>query len=706
MLVSFLDIWAGLSGLLSVLTSISVAYALGLSRIGLKNGSYSFNSLLVGLGLGIYFQASIEFYFIVFIASILTLLLTIALEGVIGKYYLPYLSVPFLFGIWIMTLATRDLSALGISERGIYVANELYSLGGKNLIDIYQWWDNVQMNSIVKTYLLSLGAIFFQYNVLSGIIILIGLLIYSRIAFGLSVLGFYTAVLFYQFTGAEVTTISYSYIGFNYILTAIAIGGFFIISSPSSYLWAVLLLPIVSIVTIGLHKVFFSLQLPLYSLPFNIVVLMFLYMLKFRTIKSKYLIDSFVQMNVPEKNLYYFRNSIERFGSSYHYPVSLPFWGDWKVSQGHNGEYTHIGEWQHAWDFIIVDIDGKQFKDAGDYPTDYFCFGKPITAAVDGVVSEVIDGIEDNIIGEVNTRQNWGNTIVIKHTDYLYTKVSHLKNNSIKVKKGENVTKGQVIAASGNSGRSPYPHLHFQVQATPFIGSRTIDYPICYYISTENDSNYSFKFYDKPLKDEIVSNIVLNPLLKKAFHFIPGQRLVFDVEGSVDGMNIENGKYEWEVKTDQYNVSYIHCKRTDSYAYFYNDDTMHYFKDYLGSKKSFLYLFFQALFKVQMGYYQDIKLNDKLPIHLTFRKHILFFQDFIAPFYMFLKSKYSLNYISSNDEFAPSQIKIEAKTENFVFNKKIREKNFNITVNRNGIEKIIVKSKKKTLTAVVNNYKL
>ena len=68
----------------------------------------------------------------------------------------------------------------------------------------------------------------------------------------------------------------YSYIGFNYILTSIAVGGFFIIPSKRSYLWVILLIPIVAMITISLSRVFTLFSLPIYSLPFNLVVLLFL----------------------------------------------------------------------------------------------------------------------------------------------------------------------------------------------------------------------------------------------------------------------------------------------------------------------------------------------------------------------------------------------------------------------------------------------
>lgn len=59
-----------------------------------------------------------------------------------------------------------------------------------------------------------------------------------------------------------------------------------------------------------------------------------------------------------------------------------------------------------------------------------------------------------------------GNTVMIKHDDNedgIYARYDHLRYNSVKLTVGEHVSKGQVIAKSGNSGESDSPHLHFEV---------------------------------------------------------------------------------------------------------------------------------------------------------------------------------------------------------------------------------------------------
>jgi urea transporter len=692
-LVTFIDLFGGLMGLLSVLTTNITGFLLGFDRRTISKGLFGFNSLLVGLALGVYFQPGILLIMVVILGAILTMLVSVSMQGVIGKYALPFLSIPFLIGVWVMTLATREFEALGVSERGIYTFNDLYTIGGTILVGLYEWWNALDITRSLRIYLISLGAILFQYNVLSGIILAIGLLYYSRISFTLSLLGFYTAYFFYELIGANISELSYSYIGFNYILTSIAVGGFFIIPSRRSYFWVIILIPMVALVTISLSRIFMVLGLPIYSLPFNIIVLLFLYALKFRTRISEKLSEVFIQQNSPEKNLYSFHNHMIRFHHSDKENIKLPFLGKWTVSQGHNGEHTHQEEYRHAWDFVITDLEGKQFSGKGDYPADYYCFDKPVLAPADGTVEHVVDNVEDNIIAEANIQDNWGNTVIIRHGDLLFTSMSHLKQGSISVKEGQRVKCGDIIGKCGNSGRSPYPHLHFQVQETPYIGSPTLDHPVSYYVLSRDES-FRLMSFERPRKDELVSNIETNPLLHNAFHFIPGKKLSFDVTD-----NGHSERVEWEVQTDAFNNTYIRCLTSKSTAWFTNDGNLLFFTHYEGDKDALLYYFFLAAFKVQQGFYQDMQLKDRFPLNLLFEAPLLSMQDFIAPFWKFLSSEFELRYVSVDNEISPTEIILESSACNVLMGNELKRLDFIISVGETGIRHLDVNGERFNLIA-------
>jgi murein DD-endopeptidase MepM/ murein hydrolase activator NlpD len=63
----------------------------------------------------------------------------------------------------------------------------------------------------------------------------------------------------------------------------------------------------------------------------------------------------------------------------------------------------------------------------------------------------------------------YGNQIVIRMADGMYTQDGHL--SSIGVTVGQKVTPGQQIALSGATGNVTGPHLHFEARTTPDYGS-------------------------------------------------------------------------------------------------------------------------------------------------------------------------------------------------------------------------------------------
>ena len=85
-----------------------------------------------------------------------------------------------------------------------------------------------------------------------------------------------------------------------------------------------------------------------------------------------------------------------------------------------------------------------------------------IMAHSPGTVSYVQTGYKNNPGSSGNA--SYGNLVKIKHTNGYYTLYAHL--DSVSVKTGQTVTKGQTIGFMGNSGNSYGAHLHFEVRNT------------------------------------------------------------------------------------------------------------------------------------------------------------------------------------------------------------------------------------------------
>ncbi len=691
-IVSFLDISAGLSGLLSVVTANLAASLLHFDKHITIKGLYGFNSLLVGLGLGYHYELTMVIIAMAILAGFLTLLVTLAFQGILGKYYLPYLSIPFVFSLWIVFSAGWLATGVEDNPSGLYIVNQLFGLGGNPLVNLHQWWIEHITSTFLNGYFLSLGAIFFQFNVFAGLVVAIALLFYSRIASLLSLLGYSVAFGAYSFLGMDMTQLGYSFIGFNFILGAIAIGGYFYVPSKQSFFWAVAITPIIALVAAGLFGLLKPLNLTLLSLPFNLIVITFLYAFRFRTIPGK-LKEVIIQEGTPERNLYSHQSFTKRFPNYGWLHIKLPFYGEWQISQGHHGEETHQGEWASAWDFIITNNELSQYANEGNELKDYYCFGQNVIAPADGVVVVTEDGIADNTIGEVNTLKNWGNTVIIKHAEGLYTKLCHLQKGSITVKVGDSVHYGQIIGKVGNSGRSPFPHLHFQLQATPYIGSKTLKYPLFAYM----ENGKEIKTFSYPEKDQKVKSIEASPLLAKSLNLMHGTILNWNIE-TAKGMDTA----KWEVFTDTYNKSYLYCHATKSVAYFLNDGVYFYFTHFDGDHKSLLYAFYQAAFRLPLVHIDGYISTDSLPINQTFGGWRLFLQDIVAPFYLYLKASIKVKMKSTGSAFEMKKVEYRSELFGYSFSRVVWTKSFILEISNDNRLKLIDQNKK--TTAICESY--
>lgn len=148
--------------------------------------------------------------------------------------------------------------------------------------------------------------------------------------------------------------------------------------------------------------------------------------------------------------------------------MRLPFSGEWTVFWGGDTKeqnYHVVAKMQkNAFDLIVTNAGNKSYKTDGAKNEDYYAFGENITAACDAEVLYAVDGVKDNIPGSMNTMYIPGNSVLLKTAHDEYILMAHFKQGSVKVKQGDRVKAGQLIAQCGNSGNSSEPHLHFHIQ--------------------------------------------------------------------------------------------------------------------------------------------------------------------------------------------------------------------------------------------------
>lgn len=132
--------------------------------------------------------------------------------------------------------------------------------------------------------------------------------------------------------------------------------------------------------------------------------------------------------------------------------------------------------WRFALDLMVVDEAGTAFRGDGTRNEDWLGWGRPVRAAGDGIVAAVHDGQPDNtIVGQENlwTQRSLaqdpmtpaGNYVLIDHGGGEFSLASHLRQGSVRVRQGDRVRAGDVVAAVGNSGSSLGPHLHYELRS-------------------------------------------------------------------------------------------------------------------------------------------------------------------------------------------------------------------------------------------------
>jgi len=60
--------------------------------------------------------------------------------------------------------------------------------------------------------------------------------------------------------------------------------------------------------------------------------------------------------------------------------------------------------------------------------------------------------------------RGYGNVVILRHDSAVITLYAH--NQVMKVRLGENMKQGQVIALLGSTGHSTGPHIHFEMRRT------------------------------------------------------------------------------------------------------------------------------------------------------------------------------------------------------------------------------------------------
>jgi murein DD-endopeptidase MepM/ murein hydrolase activator NlpD len=114
---------------------------------------------------------------------------------------------------------------------------------------------------------------------------------------------------------------------------------------------------------------------------------------------------------------------------------------------------------------------GRLFIGDPAKPETFTYYGADIMAVSDGPVVAAVDGLPEQVPGRNPTGlpldSYAGNHVVQDLGNGNYALYAHIKTDTVRVKPGDRLSRGQVIGSVGNTGNSTAPHLHFHVMSTP-----------------------------------------------------------------------------------------------------------------------------------------------------------------------------------------------------------------------------------------------
>jgi hypothetical protein len=176
---------------------------------------------------------------------------------------------------------------------------------------------------------------------------------------------------------------------------------------------------------------------------------------------------------------------------------------------------------RYAIDWMQME-NGTTFSGDARDKRSYYAYGKPVVAVADSTVVTARDGLPDNVPGHnegfspavpITPDTFAGNTITLDlgHGQFAY--YLHLQPGSVRVKAGEHVKRGQILARIGDSGDAREPHLHFQVTPSPkMLAGEGLPYLIDQYRAKSADDVWQTRTRELPLGGMLIDFSQARPL--------------------------------------------------------------------------------------------------------------------------------------------------------------------------------------------------
>ncbi|BCA56778.1 urea transporter [Nitrospira sp. KM1] len=202
----------------------------------IKDGLFGFNGALIGIAFVAYTSPNFTtgnvpnayLIFYIMLCAVFTTIILPAFGALLGPHRVPGLTMPFVLATWFFLGALLQFTTIDVSNALKPTSPADFS-GPRPDYTWITWFHGITMG---------IAEIFFQDNWVTGIVILTGIAVNTRIGALMALMGSTLAVGVAVLYGAHDEAIRDGLFGYNAALTAMALGGMFLVFNLPAFLYA------------------------------------------------------------------------------------------------------------------------------------------------------------------------------------------------------------------------------------------------------------------------------------------------------------------------------------------------------------------------------------------------------------------------------------------------------------------------------------